>query len=165
MSSSRCREFDARLRDFSEGVDAWASWLERTSDVEDCIAEGLRRSRRDQDWSTWDLYVVAASTHPSRTFTRDLCEVLRLRINGVNIEDVIDALAAISDPSAVDCLEETLWWEPEWDEYRGIAIKTIWALAAIGTPAAIQVVRDAADTADSRTRMFAASSLRDLGET
>lgn len=165
MRSSKCHQFDRRLRDFSEGVDTWASWLDRTTDMEDCIAEGLLRSRSEEDWGTWDLYVIAAGKHPSRKFTHDLCEVLRLQINEVNNEDIIDAIAAIGDPSAVGRLEETLWWEPEWDEFRGIAIKVIWALAAISTPEAIRVLREAADTADERTRKCATSSLREVNAT
>lgn len=42
------------------------------------------------------------------------------------------------------CLSDAVWWEPDWDEYRNLAVKCVWALGAIGTPDARAVVRDAA---------------------
>ena len=42
-------------------------------------------------------------------------------------------LEVVRDPASVDCVAATLRWEPDWDEFRGMAIKCVWALAAIGT--------------------------------
>jgi len=156
----RCREFDEGLHSIStRGLKAWGAWVAGFANAEDCIAAGLEQSCQDGDWGSFDLYVFAASQHPSPSFTRPLCGVLSRRIDEVNNEDIVDALAEIRDPAAVGCLEETIWWEPEWDEYRGLAIKAVWALAAIGTPEAIAVLRDTASSADERTRQFAAHAL------
>ena len=37
-----------------------------------------------------------------------------------------------------------MWWRPDWDEYLQLAKKCVWALARIGTPEAIEALRDAA---------------------
>jgi len=81
MRSARCREFEEGLRDHTRGLPEWGAWLRQLTDVEDCIAEGLRQSREETDWSMFQLYVRAAIKHPSRTFTGDLCAVLSLRID------------------------------------------------------------------------------------
>jgi HEAT repeat protein len=112
------------------------------------------------DWESFSLYVLAATHRPSTLYTHDLCMVLGQRIEDADNEGIVEALAEIRDPAAVPALEGALWWERDWDEYRALAIKVIWALTAIGTPEAIDVLRDAATTADERTRLFAASALK-----
>jgi HEAT repeat protein len=90
--------------------------------------------------------------------------VLSEHRDDVNNEDIVDVLASIGDPSAISCLEDALWWEPQWDEYRGLAVKAVWALGAIGTPEAIQVLRGAADCGEENVRKAAAHELAGLEE-
>jgi HEAT repeat protein len=82
----------------------------------------------------------------------------------VNMEDIVDTIAEIGDPSAIGCLEEALWWQPPWDEYRGLVVKSVWDLGAIGTPEAIEVLRGAADCGPDRVREAAAHELERVGE-
>ena len=89
--------------------------------------------------------MLVAHRRPSRTYTATLCEVLTRQIEEVNNEDVVDVLAEIRDPTAVGCLEDTLRWQPSWDEFRQLAVKCVWALAATGTSEALAVLRDAAN--------------------
>jgi hypothetical protein len=77
----------------------------------------------------------------------------------VNNEDIVDVLAEIRDPSAIGCLERALWWEPPWDEFRQLAVKVVWALAAIGTPDALAVLRDAVNCEAPQVRAAAAHKL------
>jgi hypothetical protein len=51
-------------------------------------------------------------------------------------------------------------WQPPWDEYRQLAIKCVWALAAIGTSDALRVLRDAARSEAASVREAAESVLR-----
>jgi HEAT repeat protein len=86
--------------------------------------------------------------------------VLSRRDEDLNFEYIVDVLAEIKDPESIDCLEQTIWWEPTWDDYRGLAKKAIWALSAIGTPEALDVLRDAATTESSEVREAAIEELR-----
>jgi hypothetical protein len=106
------------------------------------------------DWDSFYYYLMAAETHPSDSFTLPLCEALRYTDAPVDHERVVDLLAVIKDPRSVNALDEMIWWEPDWDEFRGLAWKAALALALIGTPEAFEVLRGAAATADPRTREF-----------
>jgi HEAT repeat protein len=85
--------------------------------------------------------------------------VLSEQRDDVNNEDIVDVLAVIGDPSATSCLEDALRWEPPWDEYRGLAVKSVWALGAIGTPKAIEALRGAAACGEEKVREAAAHEL------
>ena len=56
----------------------------------------------------------------------------------------MSALDEIADPRSVPFLVEAMWWTPDWDEYLQLAKKCVWALARIGTPEALEALRDAA---------------------
>jgi hypothetical protein len=89
-----------------------------------------------------------------------LCEVLARRNDDVNNEDLVDTLAEIADPASVDCVRDALHWEPPWDEFGQLARKAVWALAAIGTPEAMAVVREAADDPRDKPREAAMHELQ-----
>jgi HEAT repeat protein len=71
----------------------------------------------------------------------------------------VDLLGVIKDPRSIDVLDEMTWWEPDWDEFRALALKAALALSNINTPKAIEVLRGVAATADPRTRDFAQGAL------
>lgn len=146
------------------GVDApvWRRIAE-LPDVEYCIREGLVRSRATEDWSMFERYVQAATNHSSPSMTPILCEVLQLHSFEVNNDDIVTVLAEIRDPASVGCLAETMWWEPDWDEFRHLAVKCVWALAAINDDAAVAALRDAASTGPEQVRKEAAYQLERLG--
>jgi len=135
------------------------AWLNTIKNVEDCIAEGLRQSADIEDWLTFERYLVAARCRPSALYTASLCRVLRLQNDELNLDDVVDVLAEIRDPAAIGCLEETLWWQPPWDEFRQLAVKAVWALSAIGTEEALSVLRDAVSCESEEIRVAAAQEL------
>jgi HEAT repeat protein len=161
VSWDRCAEFEERLRDprWAGDPDGLMAWLRDLTGVEDCIAEELRGSSARGDWLTFERYLLAAHCHPSRAFTGELCDVLGRHLDDVNNEDIVDVLAEIADPAAVGCLEKALLWQPRWDEYRHLAVKCVWALAAIGTPDAIRVLREAASVEAAPVREAAARKL------
>jgi hypothetical protein len=160
-----CSELDAGLRARPWGIDRsqFMAWLDRFTGVEDCIADGLRRTSDDEDWSTFEGYVAAADRHPSPAYTFVLCDVLSQHREEFNNEDLVEVLARIRDPASVGCLEELLWWEPEGDEYRHLAQRACWALGAIATPEAIAVLRDATSTGAAEVREAAARELGSAG--
>lgn len=166
MNSDQCRQFDADLRDrgiLNNDTKAFKEWLGSLTNVEECIASELQQSSQAGEWATFERYVVAAFYRPSRAYTDVLCDVLSQQRDDVNSEDIVDALAEIRDPAAVTCLREALFWEPDWDEFRNLAVKCIWALAAIGTPDAIAAIREVADSETIEVRRAAEHELARLG--
>lgn len=160
--SSR-EELEAVLAELQLGDSAALARLDGLTGVEPCIAEGLVRSASSNDWSAFERYLLAGSRHPNGSMTSVLCEVLSRQLDEVNNEDIVEVLGAIADPAAVGCLEETIWWQPPWDEYRSLAVKCVWALAAIGTPDALGVLRDVASTGPAEVRAAAAHKLGHAG--
>ena len=163
MSDERCRELDAVVARLRLGDPTSMDRLEGLKDVEGCIAEGLRRSAAVGDWSSFERYVIAASRYPHRSMSEVLCDVLSRQLDTVNNEDIVEVLEMVADPNTVGCLENALHWEPPWDEYRQLAKKAVWALGAIGTSEAKEVLRDAASTASVEIREAAARELRRAG--
>lgn len=161
----RCRALDEGLRDPHRpkelgALRALGEWLAGLTDVKDCIAIGLRRCSEGEDWLGFELYVLAALHHPSRAYTEILCWVLARRDIDVSHENIVDVLAEIRNPASVECLRDALWWEPEWDEFRNLAVKCIWALAAIGTPDAVAAIREVADSESIKVRRAAEYELQ-----
>jgi hypothetical protein len=144
--SEQCAALETHLAelDWSADRDALMAWLDQADGVEGCIATGLATTATIGDWSLFERYVVAGHRRPSREYSNTLCNVLRSRSDEINNEDIVDVLAEIRDPASVDCLAYTLSWSPSWDEFHQLAIKCVWALAAIGTVEAFVVLRDAA---------------------
>ncbi len=141
----------------------WYARIDALDGVEECIRDGLVNARAAEDWSRFGCYVLAVIRHPSPIVTPVLCEVLMLRSDSVNSEDIVEALEAVGDPSSVSCLLDALMWQPEWDEFHHLAVKCIWALGAIGSDEAIDAIRDAASVGPSEVRKAATRQLAQLG--
>jgi len=77
-------------------------------------------------------------------------------------EDVVEGLDTLRSPQAVDALERAAWWVPpylEFDEYRALARKAVWALGAIPGPEARQALTGLLDAEDSIVREGARAQL------
>ena len=90
-----------------------------------CIAKGLALSHEAGEWLEFENYVLAAFRYPSDAMTSVLCEVLRQRVEDINNENIVDVLAEIADPAAVGVLEDTIHWQPSWDEFHWLAVKAV----------------------------------------
>ncbi|MGH3908498.1 MAG: HEAT repeat domain-containing protein [Pseudonocardiaceae bacterium] len=163
MATNHCEKLTKGLREAPlksvRERQMFVAWLDSFTDIKGCIVEGLQKASEATDWLMFDMYVLAASRHPSKLYTAVLCDVLDQQIDDVNNEDIVDLLGGIGDQAAVHCLEGTLWWQPPWDEYRQLGVKVVWALAAIGTPDALAVLRDAAQSEAAEIRRAAAEEL------
>jgi hypothetical protein len=128
-----CRELHDLL--FSSEVDQ-ASKMDRIAalpDIDPCIERGLEAATAQRDWDRFQYYVYAAYARPSATYASALIEALKLRDRAVPIEDVLEVLAQIGDPSTLPVVEETYAWSLEWDEFYGVALKCVWVVEAIDT--------------------------------
>ena len=130
-----CTELELRLarHEWFHENDAFIAWLDTTEGIERCIAYGLDTTRERDDWATFEGYVYVAIQRPDVRYSPMLCAVLAQHVLDVNFEDIVQALGEIKDPRSVECLAATLKWEPDWDEFRALAVKCVWALAASGT--------------------------------
>ncbi len=161
MTHETCKEL-RRLLEVNIFLVDRTAFLERIdalTDVDDCIRNGLIRAHEAEDWRQFERYVLAVTRHPSRMATRVLCDVLALRSEEVNNEDIVEALDIISDPASVRCLADTLLWWPEWDEFYHLAIKCVNALGSIGSADAISALRDVASVGPEAIREAAARQL------
>jgi hypothetical protein len=140
--SDICRQLDERLRAWVPFTPGLGEWLDTQQGVEPCIAESLRSTRERGDWLGFELYVIAAQHHPSAAYTETLCAVLDERREDINNEDIVDALNEGQDPAAVPCLRRAVRWVPESDEFGQQPRKVVWALQRIGTPEALDAIRE-----------------------
>jgi hypothetical protein len=146
-------------RDWVNRPGALRDRLGEAEGVEDCVSRGLRQALDDRDWDMFESYVFAGLQFPSPDHVEPLCTALLLQDDNAPNDDVVELLFDLADPRSISCLEETLRWEPDWDEYRHLAVKAILALANIGTPHAIEVLRDVSSVGPARLREVASSQL------
>lgn len=163
--SDPCADLKAQLMTpgWLEDRHAIRTWLENQAEAEACVGRGLQQASQSENWPLFERYVLVAHLRPSPRYTATLCDVLARQSDEVNNEDVVDVLAEIRDPAALGCLEHTMHWQPPWDEFRQLAVKCIWALAAIGTPEALAVLRDAASYEALEIREAAVRQLKIAG--
>lgn len=141
-----CTELEQRLarREWFHENEIFTSWFDAADGVEPCIATGLVATSQRGDWATFEGYVYAAGRRPHLRYSPTLGSVLLRHDLDVNFEDIVEALGEVRDPGSVAILAKTLQWEPDWDEFRALAVKCVWALAAIGTDEAWAVLDAAA---------------------
>lgn len=151
------------MTDLRIGSSETFSRLDNLDGPERCIASGLASTSTARQWHAFERYVLAAFRYPSNAMASVLCEVLGQRLEDINNEDVVDVLAEIADPAAVGVLEDTIHWQPSWDEFHWLAVKAVWALARIGTLEALQVLRDTASIGPVEVRDAATNKLRVAG--
>ena len=137
-----CRAFDDTLRAWVLHKGGLREWLQKQEGLEPCILAGLKSTREAGDWPAFERYVIAALYRPSRNYTATLCEVLDERREDINNEDIVDALDRISEPASVPALRRALTFVPDTDEFGQLARKAVWALDGIGTPEALEAIRD-----------------------
>lgn len=86
----------------------WRAQIDALTGIEDCIRDGLTRSRDSEDWALFEHYVLTVTRHPSRSATPVLCEVLTRRSDQVNNDDIVFVLDAIADPDSVGALVDAM---------------------------------------------------------
>lgn len=106
-----------------------------------------------------ELLILAAHEHPSLALVPIAFRILGDRNGSLNNEDVVELLERLRAEAAVPCLAETLNWTPDWDEYRNLGVKCIWALAAIGTEEARHVIASQLQSAFPKLREAAVAAL------
>lgn len=68
-------------------------------------------------------------------------------------------LAEIKDPASLPCLREALYWQPRWDEFDQVDVKALWAINAVRTAEARQLVAEAAEHGSEAVRDWARREL------
>lgn len=154
-----CETLHELLRDTSITSEERRTAIVRLSDIEDCVLFGLRDAADREDWLVFNQYLIVAYHRPDRRITPILSGVLTRRLPQVNNEDLVSVLGETGDATAVAALGQALRWHPDWDEFHGLAVKCVWAIAAIGGPDATVLLQEAAGSGPERVRMEANEAL------
>lgn len=154
-----CQRVEDLLNRDDLEIDELYAELARLTGVEDCVVAGLQRAFDARDWAAFERYLWAGFKHPSPALRPVLLAALACRDAAVPHEDVVELLMHVPDPEAVPVLEAALWWYPEWDEFHALAVKCVWALAEIGDPSAVRVLRAAAQVGPAVVRETAGRAL------
>lgn len=133
--------------------------IQELTGVEDCVTRSLSEALASHDWDTFEMYLWAAFHHPAPAMTPILCAALRLKSRAVPNEDALQVLAEIKDPTSLACLRDVLFWHPEWDEFDQVGVKALWAVDAVGTAEARQLVAEAAERGSDAVRDWARQKL------
>lgn len=123
------------------------------------VQQLLDESWEQRDWDTFELAVIAGFEGPDTSMTRVLCTALESGQPAVPTEDVLMLLADVKDPESTETLRRVLEDPPEWDEFYQTSRKSIWALAAIGTPRAREILEAARDNGHEFVREWAGDEL------
>ena len=124
--NDRCEQLKSILMSshyLDQEYDTYAA-IDSLDNVQGCIATGLTAASTSMDWSMFERYALVASRHPDRSYALPLCEVLQQQLS-VNNDDIVIALGEIRDPASVPIIVQTLWWQPDWDEFHQLALNCI----------------------------------------
>ena len=155
------REF---LHDDSRSIPERMVQLQQLTGVSDLVRQLLDESWQRQDWDTFELAVIAAFDHPNAGMSDLLCTALESGPRGTPVEDILEVLGEIKDPCALGTLRRVLDNPPDWDEFHHTSVKSVWAIAATGTPEARDILEAAQRTGPEVVREWAASTLRSWPE-
>jgi HEAT repeat protein len=132
----------AGLEAFRVALSEYCEAVRPLADIEGEIADGLRGLLFDRDSLKVLLWVHAAITRPSAGLVEPLCELLSVRDGYLQHEWVADLLGEIGDPRAIPALRDACSFDVAGDVFRSLPKRCLEALAAIGTPSAMEVVRE-----------------------
>lgn len=133
--------------------------VQELTGIEDYITRALTDAFTAREWDTFEMYLWAAFHHPTSSMTSVLCEALQLKSRSVPNEDTLEVLGEIKDPTSLACLREVLYWWPEWDEFNQTGVKALWAIHAVGTTEARQLVAEATKHGSDVVQVWARHAL------
>lgn len=112
--------------------------------LSDCIAL--------QDWKKATVVIWLMQETPSRLFTPLLCELLERREDDDYLEAIADALIDIRDENSVASILKSLNYYIHGDPDCHFNRKLLAALSKIGTPVALQGIKQALDSEEEIIR-------------
>ncbi|WP_246244927.1 HEAT repeat domain-containing protein [Amycolatopsis pithecellobii] len=162
MSANRCVQVDesaTSARSRAERVDA----LRNMGDVTLCIKRGLEKAFREKDWRHFESYTGLTGHFPSPDYVPILTAALDTLDPHTQPAEILLSLQDLKDPGCVASVRRALLWKPDFDEFSDLAFKALDTLLAVGTPAAWQVIEEAAASDDrERIRSSAERVLREI---
>lgn len=147
------------LHDDGRTIPERTAALRDLTGVSDLVRQLLEESWEQHDWDTFELAVIAGFEAPDTSMTRVLCTALESEQPAVPTEDILMLLADIKDPASTETLRHILENPPGWDEFYQTSRKGIWALAAIGTPRAREILETARENGHEFVREWAGDEL------
>jgi HEAT repeat protein len=149
----------AGLEAFRVTLGEFCNAVRQLTDVERETADGLRGLLSTRDSIRVILWLHAAITRPSPGLVEPLCELLSIRDEYVQHEWVAELLGEIGDPRAIPALRDACSFDVNGDPFRSLPKRCLEALAEIGTPEAMAVVREQLTSPWVEVREWAAELL------
>ncbi|MDQ3802895.1 MAG: HEAT repeat domain-containing protein [Acidobacteriota bacterium] len=134
--------------------------LKSVPDYSDYLLAAMDEQRRLRNLPAISKLIWGVADAPSRKFTPLMCDLLDHHRYDGYMEAIADLLFDIGDERAVPSLIRALSYHVEGDSSHQFNRKLIYALNRIGTPAAIEGIRSAAQSPHALIREAANEVLR-----
>jgi HEAT repeat protein len=110
------------------------------------------------------LVMSAAWSNLSKDYTPILCQLLNNESHNGLHEPIVEILDVLRDERAVPALSKALTYRWSYDEWLNVPRKSLLALAEIGTPEAIIIIKEATQSFEELIRDDANMILEDIRE-
>jgi HEAT repeat protein len=107
------------------------------------VIEELNKIILNPDYPGASLALRAIWSNLSGDYTPLLCQILDNELNQDFHEQIVEILDELADERAIPTLSKAVKYQWSYDEWLSIPKKSLQALAAIGTPEAITIIKDA----------------------
>ena len=115
--------------------------------VDEVIKE-LEKFALNPQYPGASLVITAAWCNLSSDYTPILCQILNDECNNVLHEPIVEILDELGDERAVPALSKALTYRWSYDEWLSVPRKSLQALALIGTPDAMIIIKEATKSPD-----------------
>ncbi len=142
----------------------FSEYLEKVSTqsgVEPEIAEALTIMVDNPCHKDSTLWIWAAQYHPSELYFQPLYGLLKQYNNCIWYEGIVDIFPGKWKAEAIPYLEAAIHYDLSYDPGQAAAIRILEELVDIGTPEAIEVLKNCLDSPSERIREYAQLFLGD----
>ena len=132
-----------------------SSKIANLSNPYDEIAQALEVLTTNPTHKNATLWLRAAEIHPSEKYLKSLCTVLEQENEYIWHEGILYILQKLKDEYSIPFLEKAINLNLDYDPYKHVAENALEALAKIGTPDAVEIIKKYIVSSDSQIREYA----------
>jgi hypothetical protein len=129
--------------------------LKSIANYSDDLLAAIQEQYNRQHWRNLAKLIWAVSSAPERRFTPLLCDLLENHPYDGYMEALADSLLEIADENSVPCITRSLNYRVHGDDGRHFNRALINVLYKIGTPDAIEGIKQANASSDELVRSHA----------
>ena len=109
----------------------------------DEVIQELEKFASNSQYPGASFAITAAWSNLSRDYTPILCQILNDELNNSLHEPIVEILGELRDERAFPALSKALTYRWSYDEWLNVPRKSLQALALIGTPEAMIIIKEA----------------------